>query len=49
MESNKFGKYEFLSGTLEYNIATLEVIQQFETKQKLLPTKHQEPIVCIPM
>lgn len=29
----------FLSKTLEYNIAVLEVIQQFKTKQKLLPTR----------
>lgn len=35
----KFGKYKFLSRTLEYNIAALEVIQQFKTKQKLLPIR----------
>lgn len=35
----KFGKYKFLSSPFEYNIAALEVIQQFKTKQKLLPKR----------
>lgn len=39
MGGKKFGKYKFLSRTSEYNIAALEVIQQFKTKQKLLPTR----------